>query len=81
MSQFRMIVLAAVLASAAVVGAQRPTLRPSADAGIASERLARIERQLDRLASRARGRRLDTLVQDGVRFSQILDEGRTTEGG
>lgn len=35
---------------------------------------ARIERQLDRLAARAEGRRLDTLVQDGVRFADILDE-------
>lgn len=35
---------------------------------------ARIERQLDRLASRADGRRLESLVHEGVRFSQILDE-------
>ncbi|HVH45311.1 MAG TPA: reverse transcriptase domain-containing protein [Labilithrix sp.] len=35
---------------------------------------ARIERQLDRLAARAEGRRLDTLVQDGVRFAQLLDD-------
>lgn len=34
----------------------------------------RIHRQLDRLAARARGRRLDALVQDGVRFTQVLDD-------
>lgn len=34
----------------------------------------RIERQLDRLAARARGRRADALVQDGVRFVQLLDD-------
>jgi hypothetical protein len=34
----------------------------------------RIHHQLDRLAARVRGRRLDALVQDGVRFSELLDE-------
>jgi hypothetical protein len=34
----------------------------------------RIEQQLGRLAARADGRRMETLVQDGVRFSQLLDE-------
>lgn len=34
----------------------------------------RIERQLDRLAARARGRRADALAQDGVRFVQLLDD-------
>lgn len=35
---------------------------------------ARYHRQLDQLASRADGRRLDLLVQDGVRFTQIIVE-------
>jgi hypothetical protein len=34
----------------------------------------RIERQLDRLAARARGRRAEALVQDGVPFRHILDD-------
>lgn len=35
---------------------------------------ARYHRQIDRLASRARGRRLDHLLQEGVRFAQILED-------
>lgn len=34
----------------------------------------RVHAQLDRLASRADARRLEVLVQDGVRFSQLLTE-------
>lgn len=36
--------------------------------------LRRVHRQIDGLASRADGRRLDLLVQDGVRFTQLLTE-------
>lgn len=35
---------------------------------------SRYHHQLDRLAARARGRRLDALVQDGVRFTQLSQE-------
>lgn len=35
---------------------------------------ARLHRQLDQLASRADGRRLDRMVQDGVRFTQLVAE-------
>jgi hypothetical protein len=35
---------------------------------------ARYHRQLDQLAARADGRRLDLLVQDGVRFTQLIVE-------
>ena len=35
---------------------------------------ARWHRQIDRLAARARGRRLESLLQDGVRFAQIVEE-------
>ncbi|HEY8073883.1 MAG TPA: reverse transcriptase domain-containing protein [Labilithrix sp.] len=35
---------------------------------------SRYDRQLDRLAARARGRRLETLVHDGVRFAQMMQE-------
>ena len=34
----------------------------------------RLHRQLDQLASRANGRRLDQLVQDDVRFTQLVAE-------
>ncbi|MBX3188511.1 MAG: hypothetical protein KF819_15960 [Labilithrix sp.] len=36
--------------------------------------LSRVHRQIDGLASRAKGRRLELLVQDGVRFTQLLME-------
>ena len=35
---------------------------------------ARLHRQLDQLAARADGRRLDRLVQEGVRFTQLVAE-------
>jgi hypothetical protein len=40
--------------------------------------LRRVHRQIDGLASRADGRRLDLLVQDGVRFTQLLAEREST---
>jgi hypothetical protein len=35
---------------------------------------ARLHRQLDQVAARADGRRLDRLIQDGVRFTQLVAE-------
>lgn len=58
----------------AVLAWSKGSFGSSASPGGALGDEARYHRQLDKLAARARGRRLDALVHDGVRFAQILDD-------